>query len=97
MRRHGRHSPQGTGKQRKPGVGDKENEDNSGFMDEDRLERTASAAKDAHGRKDGSRKYKVGTMGLITGENMMVEGGAKNGSPPQRLKRPQRERLDRWC
>jgi len=37
-------------------------------------------------------KDTVGRMGLITGENMMVEGGAKSSSPPQR---PQRERLGR--
>jgi hypothetical protein len=34
------------------------------------------------GGRMGAGKDKVGMMGLGTEENMMVEGGAKNGSPP---------------
>jgi len=37
-------------------------------------------------------KDRVDIMRLITGGNMMIEGGAKNSFPPQR---PQRKRLGR--
>jgi len=77
----------------KRGVEDKEGESNSGFVDEDRPQKEWEGEvlqEMLMGGRMEAGKDRVGIMRLITGGNMMIEGGAKNSFPPQR---PQRKRL----
>ena len=65
----------------KPGVGDEEGEDNSSLWMRMDFERTESAVRDAHGRKDGSREEHSQHNGTYNWREHDGQGGSQKRLP----------------